>query len=235
MSLRSSYTRLTLPLTTLTVVGCSALFQPAEQAAGDGGSPNPSDAMVDGAAEDSAGVIMVEFRPAESCDDATEGMGGNVDPTLADLFLVSGSAVGIRFPDVNIPQGSEIDSAAIVFTPREAGAGPISITIGVDTVSQASSFCGDIPSLRTREGLRDLAAVWMPGSWPDSGQQQTTDLSELVQFMVDKGDWSGVDHIAFILKTAPDTGGGGTPPSRIAKAQDALQGGSPILRVTHHQ
>ena len=71
---------------------------------------------------------------ADSADDAEEASDGTVYRRGTDLELVEDGSrgaqtVGLRFVDLDIPQGAEIVSASLQFTTDEADSSASAVTI----------------------------------------------------------------------------------------------------------
>jgi hypothetical protein len=164
-------------------------------------------------------------------DDAEESSTGSVSLTGSDLELVNdgtrgNQTVGIRFTGVAVPPGATIASAAIRFTADEVTTGAVTNTIVGQDVNNAGTFVKS--SLNISSRVRTTASVtWDAPAWSTVGAsgpaQTTSDLSPVVQEIVDRGGWAQGNAMAFIF-----TGTG----KRTARAFEAGQ--APVLDLAYH-
>ena len=139
-------------------------------------------------------------------DDAEERKNGDIkiDSTTLDLGSTGNNNnaikyVGIRFPNISIPSGSEIKSAEIQFQAYEDMSGGASFNIYGQKTGNTASFNGnnrwDI-SGRTRT---DNSVSWGPSAWEEEDTYDTPDLTNIVQEIVNLSDWNNGNAMAFII------------------------------------
>jgi|GEM_PF-1701336 len=208
---------------------------PTTDGAYDRGYNGTQDAFVlrlDGLGSLTAGIIDVAV--AQSSDDAEElDETGAVDLDNDELRLVHRGGiqtVGLRFKDITIPQNSTILKAAIEFTADEIRDETTTLTFHGQDIAAAPTFAISAGDISTRT-TTTASADWDPvQAWRDVGEPyQTPDLSAAVQEIVDRGDWSSGNPLAFII-----TGAG----RRIAVSYDGATGAgdetlAPRLQVTY--
>jgi hypothetical protein len=132
-------------------------------------------------------------------------MGRAGQPTLlADDYGYVGDTqmVGLRFQGIDIPAGATITSAYIQFTAEETDSGSISLTIeGIDQ-DNPGEFTSDDYNVSSRSKT-SASAQWAPAAWnseDESGANQaTSDLSAIVQEIVNRGGWSSGNSMAFAI------------------------------------
>ena len=164
-------------------------------------------------------------------DDAEESSNGSVSITGDDLELVNDGSrgnqtVGIRFTGIAVPPGATVTSARVRFTADEVTTGAVTNTIVGQDVDNAGTFVKSNLNISSR--IRTTAAVtWNAQAWSTVGAsgppQTTSDLSPIVQEVVDRGGWAQGNAIAFIF-----TGTG----KRTARAFEA--GPPPVLDLAYH-
>ena len=140
---------------------------------------------------------------------------------------------GLRFHNLDIPQGATITNAYIQFTVKEVSArtnGPISLIISGEASSDARRF-GNSRRIHTRT-LTSTNVAWDPSVWVNVGDegadQRTPDLTAIVQTIIDRTGWSNNNGMAFIIEgIAGDTG------SRVAKSYEDSQSSAPKLHVEY--
>lgn len=150
----------------------------------------------------------LEIRVIQGDDDAEELVsGGGMDLSSSDLELVRESGdqiIGIRFANVPIPKGSTITNAYILFTTDETDTEPTSLTIWGESSGDAKIYENIVNNISTR--AKTSAVV----DWPDvSGwgvvgetgvNQQSPDLTAIVQEIIDLPAWDFDKPIAFIIE-----------------------------------
>ena len=154
-----------------------------------------------------AGTLSsVDVSIAVDSDDAEEpATGGTVNLTSSDLELVndgSDQEIGIRFQNITIPQGATITNAYIQFQADEDDSEATSLTIYGEDTANAPTFATSSGNITNR--TKTSASVdWnsIPG-W-NIGQrgpnQQTPDLTSIVQEIVNIGTWSSGNPMVFII------------------------------------
>lgn len=161
-----------------------------------------------------------------SNDDAEQRADNSMYLNSSDLELVTDGSpqkVGIRFRNIQVPQGATIISADIVFTTDETSSGTTSVTFyghDTDNAPAFSSTAGDI-SNRTKT---TASVAWnnIP-AWNTVGETHTSpDLTSIVQEIVNRTGWTPGNAMAFIIE------GSGR---RVAESYDGDTSAAPRLRI----
>jgi hypothetical protein len=131
--------------------------------------------------------------------------------------------VGLRFAGLSIPQGANIQSAYIQFQCRVATTAAASLLIEGQAADNAATFAKITNNISSRP--RTSANVgWVPAAWGTVGaqgaDQQTPDLTSVMQEIVNRGGWTAGNSMVFII-----TGTG----VRTAEAFDGLF--APVLHI----
>ena len=182
--------------------------------------------------EEPSGLMTLEVSVAASNDDAEEAISQQVYLDSSDLELVydayngaGNQTVGLRFAGIAIPTGATIVNAYVQFKVDEAGAEGCVLTVRGQAADNAASFSSAAGNVSGRP-LTNAAANWTPDGWPVVGaaglSQRTTDLSGIVQEIVNRPGWSSGNALAIVL-----TGSG----KRTAEAYDGDPAGAPLLHV----
>ena len=164
-------------------------------------------------------------------NDAEEELSnGNMDLGSSDLELTSDGGtnqlVGIRFQNINIPQGTTILSASIQFTTDETDSGSTSVTIRGHDVDNAGIFTTNNSDISNRT-LTTASVAWnsIP-AWNTVGQaaanQQSPDLTSIVQELVSRGGWVSGNSMAFVINGSGE---------RTAESYDGSSAQAPILTI----
>jgi hypothetical protein len=145
---------------------------------------------------------------AQSSDDARETVSngvGKVNSTSLDMVdhpVAGNQYIGLRFSGLTIPKGATITSAYIQFTCFSNTAGAASFTINGEANDSAPTFTGGTSNIAAR--IRTSAsASWSPADWTVVGEsgpaEKTTDLSPILQELVNRSGWSSGNAAAFIV------------------------------------
>jgi PKD repeat protein len=164
-------------------------------------------------------VQTIQSTIATSTDDAEErglnalSSSGLMDLTSTDLeFVRDGNDgdqfLGLRFSNLSIPKGSVITKAYIQLTVDEAGGTPGSVIFKVEDTDSSSTFTGSNYDISSRLTLAD-SVIWSSiPSWSSVGasgiDQQTADLSSLIQLIVNRSGWKQGNSINFIATGTGD-------------------------------
>ena len=153
-----------------------------------------------------ADPIIFEQRVVSGLDDVEQRLTGTMSLTSGDLNLVNDGTrvqtVGIRFTNIDIPQGAIITSAYLQFQTDEVSSGATSLLIRGEDADDAAVFANVANNVSSRT-TTDAAASWSPAAWTTVGEaglaQRTPDLSAIVQEIVSRGGWSALNDMAFII------------------------------------
>ncbi|UCE86744.1 MAG: SdiA-regulated domain-containing protein [Deltaproteobacteria bacterium] len=170
-----------------------------------------------------------ERRVEVSEDDAEESLeSGSVDLSSSDLelgFEASAQLVGLRFRNLPIEQGALVTRAYLQFTVDETNSEPTAIEIRGQASGDAAGFDGSSADLSSRP-TTTAHASWSPPPWDAVGasgvEQQSADLSRLIEEVVGRADWSSGNSIVLLLS---GTG------QRVADSFDGSADGAPLLHV----
>ncbi|HET9493462.1 MAG TPA: hypothetical protein VFR15_04450 [Chloroflexia bacterium] len=176
------------------------------------------------------GAVTVEVRVAAGSDDAEEAASGGVSLASSDLELVfdgSNQTVGMRFNGLTIPRGAQILYAYVQFQADEATTDAASLIIQGEAGDNAATFAATSRNVSLRP--RTAASVpWTPAGWPAAGDagpnQQTPDLTAVIQEVVNRTGWAAGNSLAVIV-----TGTG----RRTAEAYEGIAAAAPLLHVEY--
>ena len=174
---------------------------------------------------------IISSQISASSDDAEERSSGSINLKSSDLELFrekSDQTVGLRFKKMGIPQGVLIINAFVQFMVDEANSEPTSFTIQGQAADNPAAFSKSRFNISTRP--RTTAEVtWSPVEWTTIGQagddQQTPDISSVIQEIVDRPGWKSGNSIVLVL-----TGSG----KRVAESYDTSPSKAPVLTVEYN-
>ncbi len=174
-------------------------------------------------------------------DDDAEESGGDMNLTSSDLEMVEDGSdeqtVGLVFNGLNIPTGAVITNAYIQFTADETGSGSTNLTIHGEDTDNSLSFTSSDFNLTSRP-TTSASVNWIPSTWSSEGEagidQQTSDLSTLVQEIVDRAGWEENNSMGFIIsgngvRTAVSYNGS---PEDAATLHVTFSTGPPVIAPT---
>jgi len=175
-----------------------------------------------------SGTLTLEVRVSTSSDDAEERATGRVSLTSSDLELVFDKdiqTVGMRFNEINIPQGATIANAYVQFQVDEVTTEATSLTTQGEAVDNAATFTSATNGISSRP-TTTAAVSWSPVPWTTKGEagpdQQTPNLAPVVQEIVGRSGWASGNSLVIII-----TGSG----KRTAESFDGDQAGAPLLHA----
>ena len=145
-----------------------------------------------------------EESVSNGSDDSEEYVyNGNNYAGSSDLEMVMENVeqiVGVRFRNVTIPAGAIVTNAYIVFATDETNSRDTSLTIRGQDIGDAPTFTSansDISSRTTTTAVADWRNI---PEWDAVGvTHQTANLKNIVQEIIDRGDWASGNNIAFII------------------------------------
>ena len=173
--------------------------------------------------------INFEVRVSQDSDDAEEEVStGAMDLTSTDLELIrDGSTdqlVGLRFQNVLVPPGATIQSAYIEFeADQPLDLNPCNLTIYGQAALNPETFTEDPGNISGRTQT-SASASWSPGTWSIDEKYQTSDISAVVQEIIDQSGWASENAMVFIIE-----GEGG----REAESNDGESAAAPLLVIDY--
>jgi type IV pilus assembly protein PilY1 len=141
--------------------------------------------------------------------------------------------VGLRFNNVGVPQGAKIESAYIEFVPTQDDAGDLEVEISAYDIGNMPEFTNvdyGLFAVPTTLGFR--SQTWTADPWTAGVSAQTTDIKDLVQHVVDRGDWCGNNSMGFLMGLKDSNTKHGP---RVGYSFDSNPTNAPILRINYDE
>ena len=144
-------------------------------------------------------------------DDAEEDLAsGTVSISSSDLELgeerggaPAAQRVGLRFPSVELPDGSSIKAAFLQFSAEERSVDSSSIILFGERIEDAPSFGERDRDLSSRETTA-ARVVWEPEPWRRVGAsgelQRTPNLASLLQEIIDLSGWKSGNAVVILME-----------------------------------
>jgi hypothetical protein len=194
--------------------------------ADDGAATSIDDVAVSVSPE--GGAQITERRVATSSDDAEQALSGFTALTSSDLELTTDGSteqvVGVRFADLQLPQGATITKAYVQFRTDEVSTGASSMTIRAEAADNTPTYqkvSGNVTSRATTA----QSVPWSPPDWTTVGAvgaaERTPDVAALVQAVVDRAGWASGNALALQFS---GTG---------RRAAEAYEGGASFAPLLH--
>jgi PilC-like protein with beta-propeller domain len=141
--------------------------------------------------------------------------------------------IGLRFQDLDIPQGATITNAYLQFRSKESDTAATSLTIWGEASDDAGSFDTGKGNIQVVDGdpeeissrAKTAASVaWTVPRWNNNNWYQSPDISTIVQEIVDRTGWGEGNDMAFIIEGFGE---------RVAKSRNDSDWGAPRLHVEY--
>ena len=152
-------------------------------------------------------ILFQYIIPIESGNDDVEELeDGEIYVNSTDIELVEDGdpqIIGLHFKNLPIDSLSEITQAYIQFQTDEVSVGNCDIDIFGEATDNASSFSNTFFDVSNRTKT-DTSINWIPPNWQIANQasmdQQTPDLTPILQELVNQPDWSSGNAVNFIFE-----------------------------------
>jgi hypothetical protein len=186
-----------------------------------------------------AATFTFDARVASSSDDAEERADRTVTLNSQDLeFTLESSgvqrAVGLRWSNVQIPQGAIITSAYVNFTASQIGSNRVNVTFWGQAANNAPTFTTATSSISSRTKTTAFTYWKLIPPWNTVGEeglaQQTPSISPIIQEIVNRPGWAPGNSIVLIGLTPS---GGPTGP-RVAASFNLNPSQAPHLHIEYY-
>lgn len=180
---------------------------------------------------DPNGTQVIEARIGVGSDDVEQQPSGSVTRGSSDLELVTDGSnvqvVGLRFPNLQVPQGAAIQSAWLQFQADETASGATSLLIQGEAADTAAPFLSTANNVSARARTA-ASSTWLPDPWTAVGAagaaQRSPDLAGVIQEIVSLPGWAPGNALAFVI-----TGSG----RRTAETFEGLAAAAPLLHLEY--
>ncbi len=154
--------------------------------------------------------------------------------TSTDLEIVFDGGtqqyVGMRFPNLVIPQGATITSAEIEFEVDEIDSGTTNVVVYGQNADNAATFTTANSNISSRPSTTATVA-WAPPAWVAvDAKQVTPNLASIVQEVVNRPGWASGNAMVMMIRSGP--GCASTACQRTAESYNGEAANAPLLRVT---
>ncbi|MEZ5001781.1 MAG: hypothetical protein R2730_01985 [Chitinophagales bacterium] len=139
-------------------------------------------------------------------DDAVENLGnGQTSIGNVDLSLVSSDhneqLIGVRFTNLNIPQGAVVSSARLVYNVDQLKDGWNELEIYAENTDHASPFEQTIGNITNRTKTQATIKLDNKAKWTNiNGSITSPNIAEVIQEIVNRPGWMEMNSIALVVK-----------------------------------
>ena len=146
------------------------------------------------------------YPVTSNSDDAEQFPNGTMKLISSDLEMTEDGpnqqTVGIRFTDIDIPQGTTITNAYIQFTSFQESIGTCNLTFAGDNNVNPATFSETAFDLSNRS-LTSATINWAPTMWPTANlsdsEQKSPDISNIIQELIDNPSWNAGNAMALLI------------------------------------
>jgi type IV pilus assembly protein PilY1 len=168
----------------------------------------------------------------QATDDAYEiASSVNISSTTLKLSKSTNKVtLGLRYQDLNIPQGALITNAYIRFSSSAFNSGATNLLFNGELIGNSTTFSDDSNDISARVKTSNSVLWDTDNDWPVSNQTTVSpDLSSILQEIVDQADWCGGNSLNIIV----DGEGISTSSERVSPAFEDGEGLGPQLVVVY--
>lgn len=123
-----------------------------------------------------------------------------------DTLAIGSHYVGIRFDNVDIPQGARITEAYLRFTATDTSEEDVTVEIRAQAIDHAPFLDQETSSDISDRDLTAASTTWSPGPWVPEVEYNTTDLSAVLQQVVSRPGWRRGNAALFVIAPDPALG-----------------------------
>ncbi len=142
-----------------------------------------------------------ERRVSSTSDDVEETSSGSmVRGSSAQVlnFSTDSLEIGLRFSDLNIPQGAKIVKAQLEFRAAAHDAGSTTLSVRAHDTDSAPGFKDEISNVSSRRAT-SASVRWSPSAWRWNDTYRSDDLSSVVQEVIDREGWRDGNALALMI------------------------------------
>lgn len=167
---------------------------------------------------------VVTAQVFASDDDAEQNISSGGMSLSGTLFNMQSSQInGLRFRDINIPQGATILEADLTFVSANIDTSSSSITLRGQASDSALSFTANNANISARPQT-GASVTWSAPPFENIGERfTTTDIAPIIQEIVNRSGWEAGNDLAIIQTASGD--------DREAKTFNNSPSEAPRLRI----
>ena len=152
------------------------------------------------------GALPLDIPVSRAFDDVEQRPTGYAEWATATLNIPNNGGttqtVGIRFDNVDVPQGATVTEAWVQFTSVGANSGTTTVQIGGIAEDDTPSFTTS-PTTVTSRPWTQARATWSPVAWTAAGlsgtAQRTSDVRAVAQQVLSRPGWRRGNALALVF------------------------------------
>jgi len=138
--------------------------------------------------------------------------------------------VGIRFENLNIPQGVTVTNAYLELVSNETNSGNVALRIRCEDADSSAPF-SNAPFNIGNRSKTSAETIWSPGAWIAGSIYQTDNFAPSFQEVVDRGGWNPGNALAVLISRSSGDGNGDDV--RAAVSYDSNPNDVAVLHVEY--
>ena len=187
---------------------------------------------------DPTAPVTLSSKVSANSDDAEEYLSassgyaiGDVDVGSSDLEMPwdgLDQIVGMRFENINVPNGVNVSDAYIQFTADENGSSNVTLEISGELNTNASTFSANNFNITSRTST-SAKVNWSPSAWVNNSRganERTVDISSIINEITSQAGWVSGNSIVIMV-----SGSGSN--DRRADSHDESSSDAPELFITY--
>lgn len=181
-----------------------------------------------------SGVVTTGSFSVVTSDDAEQRPGRSPNLTSGDLDIAYRSSsdepmyIGMRFENINLPQGATITESYIQFESDGTNSGTVNWSIWGEDIGNSPAFASVNNNISDRTPTTSTVS-WSPPDWANNQNDtdtRTPSLNSIIEEIVGRNDWASNNDLSiFIYESTPSN-------SREAESADG-NGTPPTLHITY--
>lgn len=175
-------------------------------------------------------VTSITAQVSAGTDDAEEDLNGTMYLNSSDLELghepyTGQRYMGMRFPDVQVPEGATITSARLELKAASSDKGKVTFYLYTQASDDAAAFTETSTNISTRP-LSRARQSWSPVGWVRGNTYGVSGLQNELQEVIDRPGWRRGNALALIIEPR-------TTPRRNAVSFEGRADYAPRLLITY--
>lgn len=150
-------------------------------------------------------LVTVVTSISSGNNDVEENSSGNINFSSSDLEMVydysSLQTIGLRFENLQVPQGATITGAYLKFSADESNSKSTALEIMLHKHANSPEF-SNANNVTSRTVLNHKVE-WLPTAWTAGNKgdaQRSPNLKALLQLLINNPDWKAGNDLSFIIK-----------------------------------
>ncbi len=175
-------------------------------------------------------ATSITARVSGGTDDAEEYLNGTMYLDSSDLELghepyTGQQYVGMRFSNVQVPEGATITSARLEVRAASSDKGKVTFYLHAEASDDATAFTETSRNISTRP-LSRARQSWSPAAWVRGNTYGISGLQNELQEVIDRPGWKRGNALALVIKPR-------TTPRRNLVSFEGSAGSAPRLLITY--